>query len=201
MPGPLKLAILISGGGSNLQALIDACEDPGYPAEIILVISNNPEAYGLERARNAGIPAETVNHKDYSSRESFDEALHAILEQHNPDLICLAGFMRILSLGFVQKWDGKIINTHPSLLPKHGGRGMFGDHVHRAVLAAGDDESGPSIHYVTAEVDQGPVILQRRVPVQSDDTVESLRERVVAAEHLAYVEAVKMIAEKAGNPG
>lgn len=195
MPGKLKLAVLISGSGTNLQALIDACREPDYPAEVAVVLSNKADAYGLERAKAAGIPTEVISHKDFPSREEFDEAVHEAISGYDPGLVCLAGFMRILSRGFVQKWDGRMINTHPALLPRHGGPGMYGDHVHQAVLDAGDEESGPSIHFVIAAVDQGAVILQRRVPILPNDTVDSLSQRVIAEEHIAYVEAVQLIAE------
>lgn len=192
----IRLAVLISGSGSNLQALIDACRDPSYPATIEIVISNRPDAYGLERARKAGIPTAIVDHMQYTGREDFEDAIQKILDQHPVNLICLAGFMRILTPGFVEKWEGSIINTHPALLPKHGGKGMYGEHVHRAVLKAKDAESGVSIHYVIPEVDQGEVILQRRVPVLQNDTVDTLAKRVLAEEHIAYIEAVRAIAEK-----
>jgi phosphoribosylglycinamide formyltransferase-1 len=190
----LNLAVLISGGGSNLQALIDACARPDFPAQICVVISNRPDAYGLERAKTAGIPAELVDHKQYTGRETFEAALQDVLADYPVDLICLAGFMRILTAGFINQWPSKIINTHPALLPKFGGKGMFGENVHKAVLAAGETESGASIHYVIPEVDQGPLILQKSVQVLPDDTVETLSARVIAQEHVAYAEAVKLIA-------
>lgn len=192
----LNLAVLISGGGSNLQALMDACAQPDFPAQIKVVISNRPDAFGISRAEKAGIPTAIVDHTLFKSREEFEAALQKILKQYPVDLICLAGFMRILTPGFVGQWDGKIINTHPALLPKHGGKSMHGEHVHKAVLAAGDTESGVSIHYVIPEVDRGEVILQRRVKVEPGDTHETLAARVLAEEHKAYPEAVRMIAEK-----
>ncbi|HOO82908.1 MAG TPA: phosphoribosylglycinamide formyltransferase [Alphaproteobacteria bacterium] len=192
----LNLAVFISGNGSNLQALIDACKDPDFPARIALVVSNRPGAYGLERAKKAEIPAITIDHKNYTSRSEFENALQDTLKDYPVDLICLAGFMRILSAGFVNRWTNKIINTHPALLPKFGGKGMYGEHVHRAVLDAGEPQSGCSIHYVIPEVDQGPVIVQKAVPVQAGDSVETLAARVIAQEHIAYPEAVRMIAEK-----
>lgn len=198
---PLKLAVFISGSGSNLQALIDACRMPDFPARIALVFSNKADAYGLERARQAGIPTETLSHRDFSSREDYDRAILGILGRYEVDLICLAGFMRIVTPVLIRPWEGKIINTHPALLPRHGGEGMFGHHVHEAVLESGDSESGPSIHFVTADVDCGPVILQARVPVLPGDTPDTLAARVLAEEHKAYPEAVRMIAEgKAGFP-
>lgn len=194
-PPPLNLAILISGGGSNLQAIIDACAQEDYPATIQVVISNVPDAYGLERAKKAGIPAIVINHKDYKSREEFEDDLQKALEQYPVDLICLAGFMRILTGHFVEKWPSRIINTHPALLPNYGGAGMYGPHVHQAVLDAGEEKSGCSIHYVIPEVDQGPVIIQRSVPVLPGDTVDLLAQRIISEEHIAYVEAIRQIAE------
>ncbi len=191
----MHLAVLISGGGSNLQALIDACAEEDFPAQIDVVISNRPGAFGLARAQKAGIPAETIDHTKYASREAFEAAVQDVLSRHKIDLICLAGFTRILTPGFVEQWRGKIINTHPALLPRHGGAGMHGAHVHKAVLEAGDEESGVTIHYVIPEVDRGDIILQRRTCVLNDDTPESLAARVLAEEHIAYVEAVRLIAK------
>lgn len=195
-PEKLNLAVLISGRGSNLQALIDACAQPDFPARISVVISNRPGVYGLERAEKAGIPALTIDHKTCGGREGFENALQKALEQYPVDLICLAGFMRILTADFIRHWENRIINTHPALLPKFGGEGMYGEHVHRAVLAAGETESGASIHYVIPEVDQGPVILQRRVPVLPGDDAETLATRVIEQEHILYPEAIRMIAAK-----
>jgi formyltetrahydrofolate-dependent phosphoribosylglycinamide formyltransferase len=192
----LNLAVLISGSGSNLQALIDACAKPDFPAQINVVVSNRPDAFGLQRAEKAGIPTEIVDHKKYKERGDFEKVLQNVLGKYSVDLLCLAGFMRILTPPFVAKWNNKIINTHPALLPKHGGEGMYGEHVHKSVLAAGDAESGVSIHYVIPEVDRGEIILQRRVKVEPGDTHETLAKRVLAEEHLAYVEAVRMIAQK-----
>lgn len=191
-----RLAILISGRGSNMLALIEACKAPDYPAEPVVVLSNNTEAAGLEKARHAGIPTSAVNHKSYESREAFEAAMIENLEPFKPDLICLAGFMRVLTPVFILHYQGRILNTHPSLLPRHGGIGMYGERVHRAVLAAGDKESGVSVHYVIDEVDHGDVILQARVPVLADDTPETLGARVLEQEHIAYPRAVEKIARK-----
>ncbi|MEM7650862.1 MAG: phosphoribosylglycinamide formyltransferase [Pseudomonadota bacterium] len=190
----LNLAVLISGSGSNLQALIDACKDPAFPARIQLVISNRSDAYGLKRAEEAGIPAHVVDHSDFDGRAAFENALSEKLAEYPVGLICLAGFMRILTADFVSQWPNKIINTHPSLLPKFGGEGMYGEHVHKAVLEAGEETSGCSIHYVIPEVDQGEVIVQKTVPVEKGDTPETLAHRVIAQEHIAYPEAVRIIA-------
>lgn len=186
------IAVLISGGGSNLQSLIDACEQGDFPARIAVVISNKPDAYGLTRAKDAGIPALVVNHKDYATREEFDKALLEALKPYAPKLICLAGFMRILTPTFIKNWPHRILNTHPALLPAHGGKGMYGMHVHKAVLEAGDTESGASIHYVIPEVDQGPVLLQSAVPVLQNDTPDTLAQRVLEQEHKLYPEAVRI---------
>lgn len=201
MPGAkrIKIAVLISGGGSNLQALIDACKSEGYPAEIAVVISNKADAHGLERAKNAGIEAQVINHRDHEGREGFDAALVAAITPYDVDLICLAGFMRILTPVFINAFEGRIINTHPALLPNHGGEGMYGRNVHEAVIAARDSESGCSIHEVIVDVDQGPVILQRSVAVKDGDTAEDLEQRVLAQEHIAYPEAVRILAEKILN--
>ena len=192
----LNLAVLISGGGSNLQALIDACTAHDFPAQIQVVISNRPDAYGLERAQQAGIPAITVDHKEYQGREEFENALQEHLSQYSIDLICLAGFMRILTSGFISNWPEQIINTHPALLPKFGGEGMYGHNVHEAVLAAGEAQSGASIHFVIPEVDQGEVIVQQAVDVMDGDTADTLAARVLEQEHIIYPQAVKIIAQK-----
>ncbi|MEZ5814824.1 MAG: phosphoribosylglycinamide formyltransferase [Alphaproteobacteria bacterium] len=192
----LNLAVLISGGGSNLQALIDACESVDYPARIQVVISNRPGAYGLERAKKAGIPTFTIDHKKYTKRIEFENALQETLSAYPVDLICLAGFMRILTADFIGKWPGRIINTHPALLPDFGGEGMYGEHVHRAVLESGVEKSGASIHYVIPEVDRGEVIVQKAVPVLPGDSIETLAARVLEQEHIAYPEAVRIIAKE-----
>lgn len=182
------IAVLISGSGSNLQALIDACANPDFPARIALVLSNKEDAYGLTRAKNAGIPTHVISHRDYESREAFDDEMDQILCSEGVELICLAGFMRILSDGFVEKWQGKMINIHPSLLPKYKGL-----HTHQRAIKAGDAEAGCSVHWVVREVDGGEIIAQARVPVLSDDTPESLAARVLAEEHKLYPAALKKI--------
>ena len=196
MSKSLHLAVFISGSGSNLQALIDACASPDFPAHIDVVVSNRPDAYGLKRAAKAGIPAITIDHKSYDSREAFEEALGEAIRRYPIDLICLAGFMRILTPEFIKNWEGKILNTHPSLLPKFGGEGMYGMHVHKAVLDAGETQSGATIHKDIAEVDKGPIIVQKTVAVAPDDTPESLAERVIEQEHIAYPEAVAKLAQE-----
>ncbi len=183
-----KTAVLISGNGSNLQALIDAAELPDYPAQIVLVISNKPEAFGLTRAKNAAIPAHVLNHKDYADRESFDSAIHSLLQEYGIEYVCLAGFMRILSAGFVNKWQGKMLNIHPSLLPD-----FKGAHAVRDALAAGAKESGCTVHLVTEEMDAGEVIAQARVPIFAGDSEENLHNRIHQQEHLLYPEALKIL--------
>lgn len=191
MPKKIKIAVLISGNGSNLQALIDICADENYPAEIALVISNKAEAYGLERAKNSNIPTQVVSHKDYDSREAFDEVMHQHIVNAGCNLVCLAGFMRLLTPTFVNKWQNRMLNIHPSLLPA-----FKGAHAHRDVLAAGVNESGCTVHYVIPEMDAGPIILQKSVPVYKDDTEETLAQRVHAVEHQCYPEALTLVCNK-----
>ena len=186
----LKLAILISGRGSNLQAIIQACQDETYPASIDTVISNNPDAAGLEHAAAANIHTHVINHKDFETRELFDDAMHQYLEPRNIDLICLAGFMRILSSQFAERWPMKIINIHPSLLPHFKGL-----HPQKQALEAGAKESGCTVHFVVPELDSGPTIIQRHVPIEQNETEKSLSERILKEEHIAYPEAIKLLAE------
>ncbi len=195
----IKLAVLISGSGSNLQALIDACKDENYPAEIAVVISNKGDAYGLERAKKAGIPTHSIHHRDYDGREDFDQALIDAITPYSVDLVCLCGFMRILTPVFINAFEDRILNTHPSLLPRHGGEGMYGEHVHEAVLAASDSQSGCTIHKVITDVDRGSIVLQKSVSVLENDTPQTLSARVLEQEHIAYVEAVSMIAAEILN--
>lgn len=195
----IALAVLISGEGSNLQALIDACAAPDYPAYISVVISNKAEARGLQRAQNAGIPTHIINHREHVGREAFDAQLVATLKDYDVDLVCLAGFMRILTPVFIHAFLGRILNTHPSLLPKFGGEGMYGMHVHEAVIAAGETTSGCTIHEVIQDVDRGEIVLQKTVTVSPDDDAESLAQKVIALEHVAYVEAVFLKAQNILN--
>ena len=186
----VNVAVLISGNGSNLQALIDATQQADYPAEITLVISNKADAYGLTRAEQAGIKTRVINHKDYASREAFDMAMDAVLRDHGIELVCLAGFMRVLSDKFVRLWDGKMLNIHPSLLPKYKGLD-----THARAIAAGDKEHGATVHWVIAELDAGPVIVQKTVPILADDTPETLAQRVHVLEHQIYPEALRDAAD------
>ncbi len=187
--------MLISGRGSNMQALIDACAKPGFPASVVLVLSNEPCAAGLERAAAAGLETAVVGHRDFATRAAFEEALHARLCECEPDLVCLAGFMRILGSDFVRRWAGRIVNIHPSLLPA-----LKGLDTHVRALEAGLSEHGCTVHFVTPELDDGPIILQAKVPVHPDDTAETLAARVLEQEHRIYPEAVRKIAEGADNP-
>jgi phosphoribosylglycinamide formyltransferase-1 len=186
---PLPVVVLISGGGTNLQALIDAAA-ADLPVELRAVISNRPDAYGLERARRAGIPTRVVDHRAYPSRDDFDRELAAQIDSFQPELVVLAGFMRILTPGFVQHYRGRLLNIHPSLLPKFQGL-----HTHARALEAGEREHGASIHFVTEELDGGPVIVQARVPVLPDDDPDTLAARVLQREHLLYPLAVRWFAE------
>lgn len=190
MPGKrLKTGVLISGSGTNLQALIGACAAQDFPAEIILVISNRADAGGLARAERAGIPSLIIPHKDYPSREAFDAALDKALTGAGVEFICLAGFMRLLSEGFVQKWRDRLINIHPSLLPAFKGV----DAVEQA-LAAGVARTGCTVHFVRPEMDAGPILLQAEVPVEPGDTPDILHDRIRAAEHRCYPEALRLVA-------
>ena len=186
----LALAVLISGRGSNLQALIDACADPSFPARTARVISNVAGAPGLERAALAGIPTSVVDHKAFASRAEFDAALRAAVAAAAPGLVCLAGFMRILGPEFVAAFAGRLINIHPSLLPAFDGLD-----VHERVLESGVRLTGCTVHFVQPETDRGPIILQAAVPVHPGDTPESLEQRVLAMEHRCYPAAVRWIAE------
>lgn len=190
MTPKLKVAVLISGRGSNLKALITACAASDYPAQIVLVISNAADAGGLAYAKKAGIPTAIVAHKNFASREDFDTAMQARLDAAGVELICLAGFMRILSDRFVRRWEGRMINIHPSLLPS-----FKGTHVHEQAIAAGVRISGCTVHYVIPELDSGPPIAQAAVPVLADDTPASLAARVLEAEHVLYPLALRTIAE------
>ncbi len=186
----LKLGVLISGRGSNLQALIDACAVADYPAEIVIVISNRPNARGLERAVAVGIPIQVIEHTAYSDRENFDRDVDAALRTVGVELVCLAGFMRLLSAWLVEQWPDRIVNIHPSLLPA-----FKGTDSHAQVLAAGVEVSGCTVHFVVPEMDAGPIILQAEVPVLPGDDEDSLAARVLTAEHQCYPHAVRLIAE------
>jgi phosphoribosylglycinamide formyltransferase-1 len=184
-----RVGVLISGRGSNLQALLDACAAPDFPAEIAVVISNRPDAYGLERARQAGVAGLTIDHKAYRSRGAFDAALNAALRDAGCELICSAGFMRLLTDGFVESWRDRQLNIHPSLLPAF--RGL---HPHERALETGVRLSGATVHFVRAEMDAGPIVLQAAVPVLTTDTPDDLAARVLSAEHIIYPRALALVA-------
>ncbi len=187
---PCRILVLISGSGSNLQAIIDACNSQQINGEIIAVISNKANAYGLVRAENSDIPGVVLDHKEYDSREAYDDALFKLINSFTPDLVVLAGFMRILTPGLVQKLKGKMLNIHPSLLPKYQGL-----NTHQRAIDAGDTEHGVSVHFVTEELDGGPVILQAKVPILANDTAETLAARVHQQEHIIYPLVVQWFSE------
>jgi phosphoribosylglycinamide formyltransferase 1 len=186
----IRTVVLISGSGSNLQALIDACAQPDYPAEIVGVVSNEPDAYGLTRAQNYDITTAVLDHRQFSSREQFDTELQNIIDDHQPDLVVLAGFMRILTSQFVSHYLGRMLNIHPSLLPLYPGL-----HTHRRAIEAGDKVHGVTVHFVTPELDGGPAVLQAHVLVEPGDTEETLAKRVLVQEHQIYPLAVRWFAE------
>lgn len=188
-----RIAILASGGGSNAEALLRAMQDPAYPAEAVLVFSNRPGAGVLEKAARYGVPAEVRDHKAYASREAFDAELLKVVSAARPDFVCLAGYLRIITPAFVRAFPQRILNIHPALLPKFGGPGMHGHHVHEAVLAAKEAESGATVHWVDEGVDSGGIILQQKVPVLPSDSAESLAARVLGAEHQVYAAALKKV--------
>lgn len=186
----IKTAVLLSGRGSNLQALIDAAAKTDFPAEITQVISNVPGANGLNCAAMAGIPTKTIDHRSFEQREAFDEALQAELCDAGIEIVCLAGFMRLLTKSFVDRWHDRIINIHPSLLPSYKGL-----RTHERVLEDGVRITGCTVHFVRAELDSGPIIIQAAVPVMTDDDPHILAARVLAAEHRCYPIALRLVAE------
>jgi phosphoribosylglycinamide formyltransferase-1 len=185
-----RTAVLISGRGSNMAALIEAAKRPDYPAEIRLVVANRPDAAGLRLAEAAGIPASIVDHRRYDSRETFEHALQANLDVHSIELVCLAGFMRLLTPWFVRQWEGRLINIHPALLPAFKGLD-----THQRALEAGVKIHGATVHFVIPEMDSGPIIAQAAVPVHDDDSEATLAARVLAAEHRIYPLALGLLAE------
>ncbi|WP_145193304.1 phosphoribosylglycinamide formyltransferase [Pseudomonas sp. URMO17WK12:I11] len=187
---PCNVVVLLSGSGSNLQALIDSCRAADAPLRIVAVVSNRADAYGLQRAEAAGIASVVLDHTQFDGREAFDAALMARIDGFAPDLVVLAGFMRILSGEFVRHYQGRLLNIHPSLLPRYKGL-----HTHRRALEAGDAEHGCSVHFVTEELDGGPLVVQAVVPVLPDDTVQSLAQRVHHQEHQVYPLAVHWFAQ------
>lgn len=190
MPDTCDVVVLLSGTGSNLQALIDSDDVKGSPATLRAVISNRADAYGLQRAKDAGISTRVMDHTAFEGREAFDAALIEVIDTFKPHLVILAGFMRILSADFVRHYQGRLLNIHPSLLPKYKGL-----HTHQRALDAGDREHGCSVHFVTEELDGGPLVVQAVIPVESDDSAHSLAQRVHAQEHRIYPLAVRWFAE------
>jgi phosphoribosylglycinamide formyltransferase 1 len=186
-----RVAILISGRGSNMAALIEAAKAPDYPAAIVLVISNRPDAAGLTHAQEAGIATAVVDHRPFGDdREAFERALDRELLAHRIDLVCLAGFMRLLTADFVRRWSGRMLNIHPALLPQFKGL-----HTHRRALAAGVQRHGATVHFVVPEMDSGPIVARDSVPVLDGDTEESLARRVLEVEHRLYPQALRLVAE------
>src|SRR3712207_4683262 len=185
-----RVAVLISGRGSNMVSLIEAASAPGFPAEIALVLSNRPDAAGLEHAQAAGITTVFIGHKAHPTREDFEQAMDAVLREHGIEFICLAGFMRVLTDWFVERWSGKMVNIHPSLLPLYRGT-----QTHRRALEDGVLVHGCTVHFVVPELDAGPIIAQAAVPVVPGDTEESLAARVIVQEHRLYPHALRMICD------
>lgn len=186
-----RVAVLISGRGSNMSALIDAAKVPDYPAEIVLVLSNRPDAAGLARAREAGIATAAIDHAPFGAdREAFERAIDAALTAHRIDIVCLAGFMRLLSPWFVTRWSGRMLNIHPALLPQFKGL-----HTHRRALEAGVARHGATVHFVVPEMDSGPIVAQESVPVIEGDTEETLAARVLEVEHRIFPQALRLVAE------
>jgi len=188
-PAPIRIGVLISGSGSNLQTLIDNCEVGFIPGQIAMVISNNPDAYGITRAQEKGIAVKTINHRDHPDRDSFDLEVGNALEEAKVDLVCLAGFMRILTSSFVKRFQGRLINIHPSLLPAFPGL-----HVQQQAIDAGVRFSGATVHFVDEEVDTGPIIVQAVVPILPDDTAKQLAARILVQEHRIYPLSVRLFA-------
>ena len=181
-----RIVILISGRGSNMEAIVNACRAESWPAQVVAVIANTVKAAGLRWAASHGIATEAVEHKAFADREAFDEALAARIDHHGADLVVLAGFMRILGAGFVRRYEGRMMNIHPSLLPAFPGL-----HTHRRALEAGCKASGATVHFVTADLDPGPIVMQSVVPVRHDDDEVALAARVLATEHRIYPRAVR----------
>lgn len=194
----MRIAVMVSGGGSNLQSILDASRTGNLKdlAEVVLVASNKRDAFALERAKKAGVDALTLEPKSFTSRAGFYAALIEEFEKRNVGLVCLAGFLLKVEPNLVQRYRGRILNIHPALLPKYGGPGMYGHHVHEAVLRAGETESGCTVHVVDEEFDHGPVLLQRKAPVLPGDDAQTLAARVLKEEHRLYPEAIEIFIRK-----
>lgn len=194
MANPIRLAVLLSGGGTTLQNLLDHIADGRLRAQVVLVLSNNADAYGLVRAENAGVSAAVVEHKECGSREEFSRRIFERIRQSQADLVCMAGFLQLLTIS--DDFSGRVMNIHPALIPAFCGKGFYGHHVHEAVLAYGVKVSGCTVHFADNVYDHGPIILQRAVPVLDDDTPDTLAARVFAEECEAYPEAIRLFAER-----
>lgn len=191
-----RIGILVSGSGSNLQAIIDAVNQGRIDTQIGVVISNKPGVYALVRAVNNQIPTRVIDHRQYSSVSEFSYAILQVMQEFEINLICLAGFLRIIDRVLIDAFPNRVLNIHPALLPAFGGKGMYGHHVHEAVIASGTKVSGATVHLVTAETDVGPIVAQEIVTVSDDDTPESLAAKVLQIEHLIYPEAIKLVVEE-----
>jgi formyltetrahydrofolate-dependent phosphoribosylglycinamide formyltransferase len=183
------------GRGTNMQAIIDACASGKINGEVVLVIGVKDDAPAMERARSAGVKTLTISPKDYATAEEYDNAIFQALADHRVDLICLAGYMRVLGAKIVERWRNRIMNVHPALIPSFCGKGMYGHHVHEAVIARGVKYTGVTVHFVDEDYDTGPIILQTVVPVEDDDTPETLAARVLKQEHQTYTDAIALFAD------
>jgi phosphoribosylglycinamide formyltransferase-1 len=190
-----RIGVLVSGGGSNLQAIIDAVNHQELPGNIAVVVSNKPGVFALERAKNRQIPTVVIDHRQYGSSREFSLAILRCLQEFRIDLVCLAGFLRILDPLLIQEFRGRILNIHPALLPAFGGKGMYGHHVHEAVIASGAKFSGATVHLVTSETDIGPIVKQEIITVTDEDTADTLAAKVLQIEHRIYPEAIKLVLE------
>lgn len=191
-----KLAVLVSGGGSNLQSIIDQTKNGILKdiAEVVIVISNNPSAYGLERAKKGNIKAVALDYKNMS-KQDYDDQMYKLIKESGADIICLAGYLKKISDKIVKEYKSRILNIHPALLPKFGGKGMYGHFVHEAVVKAKEKKSGPTVHYVDENYDTGSIILQKEVPVYETDTPEDVAKRVLVQEHIIFPQAIKKVIE------
>ncbi|MCR4663554.1 MAG: phosphoribosylglycinamide formyltransferase [Endomicrobiaceae bacterium] len=191
-----KLAVLVSGGGSNLQSIIDQTKNGILKdiAEVVIVISNNPSAYGLERAKKENIKAVALNYKNMD-KQDYDNQMYKLIKESGADIICLAGYLKKVSDKIVKEYKSRVLNIHPALLPKFGGKGMYGHFVHEAVVKAKEKKSGPTVHYVDENYDTGSIILQKEVPVYETDTPEDVAKRVLVQEHIIFPQAIKKVIE------
>ena len=199
-PGRARLAALVSGAGSNLEAILQAQEAPDFPAKVVVVVSSRAGVMALERANRRSIPAQVLERRSFLTDMEYDHALLKILGAARTDLICLAGYLRKIGPAVIEQYRGRILNIHPALLPQHGGAGMWGHHVHEAVLAAREPESGCTVHLVDEEFDHGEVLAQARVRVLPNDTFQTLAARVLEQEHQLYPKAIKQFCEERMHP-